>query len=271
MTQQGRLAGSKPQAQRSTRRALAAAVAIALGSGAVAATPSQVHASLFGEENASLLAILAQEIEAVVKAAEQVAQLIAAVKQLTTLTEQGATLLSKATGGSAEDLLGELTSVASLSRAIDRDTKLIKFKLEDVDRQREDVYKSSLRDVDGTDFHKHYAKWHDEIAEASRIAMRAQTNIDTLESRTEVFKKVQSDSANTAGVVGQLQLVVRGIGVLHADLEALQRSLDTGMRVTSATAATQAASAALLEEESTRMLHGYNDHGRPATVPNELP
>lgn len=231
----------------------------------------RAQASLFGEENATLVAILTQELEEVAKAAEQVAELIQAVTKLTRMVQQGDTLLSKAADGSYADVLYDLKDALATYQSIDSDIKLIGYHLRKVDSEREQVYQDSYASTSSGDFNKHYMKWHEQLGEASAVAMRAQTNIETIEKRNKSIQTLQGDSQNTQGVVGQLQLVVRGIGVLHADLEALQRSLDTGMRVTSAMGAGKAAEAKLQDEDSTRMLKNYKYRGPKRVVPNKLP
>jgi P-type conjugative transfer protein TrbJ len=235
-----------------------------------AAAPHTAHA-IFGEEDFTLGAILTQEIAAVAKAGEEVTQLINTVQRLESLKQQGEALLSTAKGGGVSGVLNTLQGTLQLFRSIDGDIKYIGYELKSVDQQRAQVYQASLSGVPSTQFPDRYARWHEQLAEASQVAMRAQTNLDVIEQRNKVQQQILNDSEQTPGVVGQLQLVVRGLGVLHADLEALQRSLDTGMRVTSSMAAIQASTEDMRTEDANHMGENYTDRGPRVTAPNELP
>jgi P-type conjugative transfer protein TrbJ len=244
---------------------LAACVVIA------ALMPRPAAASLFGEENATLGAILGEDIAQLAEMVKTVQGIITQIEQLKALVAQGKTVLKQIGSGNLNGLVRMLQTASRTSYALDRDIKYIGYALSDVDQQRDSVYQESLRGSEPSEFRAKSLKWNSALMESSRVAMRAQTNLSELQGRSETLANVLSDSQGAEGVVGQLQLVIRALAVLHGDLEGVQRSLDTGMRVTANVAATQAATGAMVEEQRVLGMQNYTDPGPPVSVPTRLP
>jgi P-type conjugative transfer protein TrbJ len=236
-----------------------------------AALPHRVQASIFGEENATLAAILGEDIAQLAEMVKTVSGIAMQIKQLQMMVEQGKTLLRKADNDSVLGLLDLLGSATRSYRSIDRDIRYIGFKLGQVDKERNSVYQESLRGAAPASFASKAQTWNSALLEASRVAMRAQTNMSTLSDRAQTQSRILSDSQGTDGVVGQLQLVVRNLALLHADLAGIQTTLDTGMRVTANMAAGQAATGVMVEEQHRLSLENYTDPGPPVHVPDRLP
>lgn len=251
------------------KRVVLPLVAVLMVSGALSPLPAA--ASLFGEENATLGAILGEDIAQLAEMVKTVQGIITQIEQLKALVAQGKTVLKQVSGGNLNGLVRMLQTASRTSYALDRDIRYIGYALSDVDRQREDVYQESLSGADPSQFRAKSLKWNSALMESSRVAMRAQTNISELQGRSETLANVLSDSQGTEGVVGQLQLVIRALALLHADLEGVQRSLDTGMRVTANLAAGQAAEGAMIEEQRVLSMDKYTDPGPSVAVPSQLP
>lgn len=244
-------------------------LAALLAGGAVLPVP--VSASIFGEENATLAAILAEDIAQLAEMVKTVQGIIQQIQQLRAIVEQGKTLLKQVGSGNLAGLVDMLRIASRTSRALDQDIKYIGYELGKVDRERDAVYQESLRGANPAEFRAKALKWNGAIMESSRVAMRAQTNVAELEGRTQALATILSDSSGADGVVGQLQLVIRALAVLHGDLEGVQRTLDTGMRVTANLAAAQAATGAMVEEQHVLSMESYTDPGPRISVPSRLP
>lgn len=237
----------------------------------VATVPSRADASIFGEENAVLGAILAENIKELAEAAKTVQGIATQIEQLRVMIRQSETMLKQVGSGNLVGLRRLLETASRAKGLIDRDIKFISYKLGSVDREREAVYQDSLRGADPSTFRAKSLTWNGALMESSRVAMRAQTNVSELEGRTQTVTDILQDSQGAQGIVGQLQLVVQSLAVLHADLAGIQRSLDTGMRVTANVAAQQAASAAMVEEQRVLSMDNYTDPGPAVPVSRQLP
>jgi len=233
--------------------------------------PSRADASLFGEENITLGAILAQEIAQLAEMVKTVEGIVEQVERLRSLVDQSKTLLKQVGSGNLSALLRVLQTARQLTAALDRDIRYVGYQLDRVDQQRNSVYQESLEHDDPSTFHDKALAWNGALMESARVAMRAQTNLAHLEGRTQTLADILSESRNADGVVGQLQLAVRALGVLHADLEGVQRSLDTGMRVTASIAATQAVTGVMVERQHALAAEHYTDPGPPVQIPHRLP
>jgi conjugal transfer/entry exclusion protein len=226
---------------------------------------------LFGEENATLGAILSEEIAQLAEMVKTVEGIIEQVQKLKLLVDQGKAVLKQVGGGNLSALARWLQAASQLTAAVDKDIRYIGYKLDRVDRQRNVVYQESLDHEDPSTFHDKALVWNGALMESARVAMRAQTNLAQLEGRTQTLADILSESQSAEGVVGQLQLVARALGLLHADLEGVQRSLDTGMRVTANIAATQAATGVMVERQHELSKEHYTDPGPPVQIPHRLP
>jgi len=249
-----------------SRRALPLVTAASL-----ALMPSRADASLFGEENITLGAILAQEIAQLAEMVNTVEGIVEQVERLGALVEQSKTLLKQVGSGNLSALLRLQHTASELTATLERDIRYIGYALDRVDRQRDAVYQESLKHEDPSTFHDKALGWNGALMESARVAMRAQTNLAHLEGRTQTLTDILHESRGADGVVGQLQLVVRTLGVLHADLEGVQRSLDTGMRVTASIAATQAATGVMVDRQHALAEEHYTDPGPPVQIPHRLP
>jgi P-type conjugative transfer protein TrbJ len=232
------------------------------------------RASLFGEENASLLAILAEMIEQVVQAVKTVEGVFQTVDQLITVVEHGKTMLTHLRDiDSLLDLLNWARGAITKLQNIDRDVTKLGYKFDLIDKQHEAVFptRQSLESMPGEHFATTARGWNDAIRESTVVAMRAQTSVESLQARAETQQKILDASKTADGVVGQLQAVVSGLSLLHSDLAAIETNLAAGMRVTAAWAAQQAASAELADEDHKRMLAGYSEEDTPSAVLTELP
>jgi P-type conjugative transfer protein TrbJ len=238
---------------------------------ATSLAPRRAAASIFGEESAILGGILNEEIAQLAQMVNTVQGIMHQIQQLKTMIAQGNTLLKGVSKGNLASLVQMLNWTSRVAKTIDNDIKFIGYKLGTVDQQREAVYQSSLRGVPPKQFRAKALKWNSALMESSNVAMRAQTNVAELQERAQVQQQVLMDSQSADGVVGQLQLVVRGLAVLHADLDGVQRTLDTGMRVTANMAAGQAAAGAMIEEEHVLSVENYTDPGPAVSVPHQLP
>jgi P-type conjugative transfer protein TrbJ len=238
---------------------------------ALALGPETVHASIFGEENATLAAILSEDIAQVAEMVKTVSNLATQIQQLRTMIQQGETVLRglKDPQGIL-DLLDFAQSTLGTLRRIDTDVRRLRYKLQLIDRDRQQVF-PELADVPTGDFQSKARNWNAALAESSAVAMRAQTSITSLEARTTRMTRLQGDSDAAEGIVGQLQIVVRALALLHTDLGALEMNLATGQRVTAAMAGIQAAEAQRVDETNKRMLENYTYQGAPSRVLSELP
>jgi hypothetical protein len=158
-----------------------------------------------------------------------------------------------------------------MTERLDRDITGIGLKLELVDREVKEVYPKTFKDVPPEQLREKATKWNDALAESAEVAMRAQTNVSTLKERAEAQQALLERSSAAQGVVAQLQLVIESLAILHSDLEALQRTLDTGERVTANLAAGRAADFRRGEELRRLSLQNYTDTGPDVSVTDELP
>jgi P-type conjugative transfer protein TrbJ len=233
--------------------------------------PSSGHASIFGEDTAVLSAILSQNIAQLAQMVQTVSNLYSQIRQLTTMIEQSDTMLR--TVKDPTDVLRVLRYSQALLRkegAIERNVRLLEYKLKVVDDDRAKVFP----DMESVPTHEFQAKaqtWNDALKESSMVAMRAQTSVDTVEERLDQVTKLQHDSEGAEGIVGQLQIVVKELAVLHTDLTAIEQNLAYGERVTATMAGVQAAEEDRATEESRRMLKNYTSRGPTPRRLEELP
>jgi P-type conjugative transfer protein TrbJ len=254
-----------------TRRLLLQQLALLVSA---AAWPRTVHASLFGEENASLLAILAEMIEQVLQAVKTVEGVFETVNQLITVVNQGKTLLSHLDDiGSVVGLLKWAQSAVANLQSIDRDVTKLGYKFGAIDTQHRAVFptRESFQAMPSNNFVATATGWNDALRESTVVAARAQTSIETLQSRATAQQKILDSSQAADGVVAQLQAVITNLALLHSDMAALETNLAAGMRVTTAWAGGQAARNDLIAEDHKRMLDGYSREDAPGAVLTELP
>lgn len=253
-------------------RCLVTSVALA---GAVVAlslqTPARARAQILGFDSAVLSAILAEEIAQVAQLVQTVVSLETQIRQLTTMIQQGDTML--AAFRSPEDLLTALRYSQRVLRkrdGIEKNVRLLHFKLDAIDQDRLEVF-PELGPVATADIPQKARTWNAALKESSAIAMRAQTNVATLQERLDASDALQGHSAQAPGIVGQLQLVVQQLGLIHTALGSIEANLAYGQRVTATMAGVQAAEQERHEEEGRRMMLNYTDRGPPPRVLTELP
>jgi len=233
--------------------------------------PSAVKASIFGEESAILSAILGEDIVQVAHMAETVANLYTQIRQLERIFDQGTTLLQNFKN--PRDILEFIRFARTLlaqGGLIERNIRLLHFKLMSIDEDRKKVF-PELTDVPTDEFKAKARTWNAALQESSMVAMRAQTSVASLQARLDYAKKLQEDSESAEGVVGQLQIMTKMLGLLHADLTALEVNLVYGQRVTATWGGVQSAEQERSAEENQRMLQNYTSRGAQPRKLTALP
>jgi type IV secretion system protein TrbJ len=258
-----------------TRRMFACSTGAAI---AITLWPSSAKASLFGEENASLLAILAQLIQQVQNAVKTVEGVFQTANEVIKVGEYTKTILHRLNHiDSLHDVLNVLDwaqGAISTLRRLDRDVTKLGYQYDRIDQQFEKLFptEESLENVPSTDFPKQAKEWNTALRESSVVAMRAQTSVETLKARADAQKRILDESKSTDGLAALLQTVVAGLALLHSDLASIETNIAAGLRVTSVLASEQAARQDIIAEDHRRMLDGYTDD-EPASGPvlTELP
>jgi len=233
--------------------------------------PSAVRASIFGEESAILSAILGENIVQVASMAETVANLYTQIRQLESIYDQGTTLLQ--TLKKPQDVLKLLQFAKSLlaqGGQIERNVRLLHYKLTAIEEDRKKVF-PELADVPAEEFKSKARTWNAALQESSMVAMRAQTSVDSLQARLDYVHGLLDDSESAKGVVAQLQIANKMLGLLHADLAALEANLAYGQRVTATWGAVQSAEYDRATEEGQRMLDNYKSRGSAPRKLSSLP
>lgn len=239
--------------------------------GVLATTPSDASASIFGEENATLGAILSQNIAQVARLSRTVEGVFKQIQRLDRMVTQGETVLRRTKD--PQGVLRLLNYTQSSTRAVNRigaDAKRIGYRLELIDKEREEVF-GKVDDVPANKMREKARGWNDTLKESSSAAMKAQSTVGTLEARGESSRHILEQSESGTGVVEQLQSVVRALNLLHADLAALETNLAAGQRVTATMASVDAAEEDRSAETSKRLLENYTERGAPSQVLQELP
>lgn len=243
------------------------------------------RASLFGEENASLLAILGEMIEQVIQATKTVEGVFQTVTHLRAVVTQTAKVLEKlgTADGQKALLQGDLSNLENLLyltldtttsvQGIDKNIQRLGFRLNSIDSQHRSVFpdRGALGAMPTRDFPKTARIWNDVLRESSSIAMRTQTSIESLQSRMETQRTILNASSSADGVVAQLQTLVSGLALLHSDLASVETNLAVGQRVTAAWAGEHAARLDLSDEENKRMLEGFSRPSSPRHKLTRLP
>jgi P-type conjugative transfer protein TrbJ len=256
------------------QRAVAILVATALSFTAIAVMPAPAAASIFGEENATLIAILAEDIEAVLQAYRTVEGIVQQITKLETMIDQGRTMLSQLDKPETYyNLLVFADRSTRTLQGLDRDITYLGYKLESIGDEHKKVFPTadSYSSMPTGDFSKRAQTWHEALRESSAIAMRAQTSVRTLEQRAQTQEQILSSSQSAQGVVGQLQAVVNSLALLHTDLTAIEENLAAGQRVTATWAGVHVSERELAQERTKRMMEGYTNPGAGAHLLGELP
>jgi P-type conjugative transfer protein TrbJ len=243
---------------RSTRRRILLCVL-----GACCSLVSPVRADLFGGDVAVLAAILEQTITQVSQFATQIDQLQAQIR----LTH---TLLHGIERGDVLSLLQFLRQATLTLSSLVRGVNAIGYRMKAIDLEYNAVYGQSVRGTPPSEFNGMHARWQSEILGSTQVAMRAQTNLESLEDHAKATKKLVDSSTKADGVVAQLQIVVQMLALLDQDLLSLQRTLDTGSRVVASVAASGASEKQLVQERKRLNLENYTDRGAPAPVADSL-
>jgi P-type conjugative transfer protein TrbJ len=265
------VASQWPRRQRRVRRFVRRWAASLLIATVGLSQPTTTHAGIFGEDTAVLSAILSQNIAQLAQMVQTVSNLQMQIRQLTTVIQQGSTMLQ--TVKDPQSVLRLLRLTQSMLRkegAIERDINLLHFKMKQIHDDQEDVFPSMDR-VPSSEFQAKARKWNSALKESSSVAMRAQTSVESLESRLDHATQLQQDSEAAEGVVGQLQLVVKALALLHTDLSAIEQNLAYGERVTATMAGVQAAEEDRASEDSRRMLQNYTARGTTSRRLETLP
>src|SRR5262245_48207625 len=93
-----------------------------------ALVPPRAAASIFGEENATLAAILGEDIAQLAEMVKTVQGIIQQIQQLKALVDQGKTVLKQVGSGNLSGLVRMLQTASRTSYALDRDIKYIGYK-----------------------------------------------------------------------------------------------------------------------------------------------
>lgn len=261
-----------------TRRRAGKALAAALSAVLVVVqplSPPKASASIFGEENATLGAILGESIAQLAEMAKTVAGITAQIQQLQMIFSQGETMITQGETvlrgiGDPDGIVQLLRYAERTLRLAGRTTRFLKYNIDTIEREYEKVF-PELEDVPTPEFRQKARTWNAALKESSARAMQAQTSVATLQQRMDRMEQLLTATDSASGVVEQLQLVVRGIGVLHTDLMEIESNIAFGQRVTAALGAVEAAEAERADAVQTRMLEGYTNPGKPARVLEDLP
>lgn len=237
--------------------------------------PQRAAASIFGEENATLAAILGESIAQLAEMAKTVAGITAQIQQLQMIFNQGETMISQGETvlrgiGDPDGILKLLNYTQRTLRLAGRTTRFLKYNIDTIEREYEKVF-PDLEEVPTPEFRQKARTWNTALKESSAAAMQAQTSVETLKTRMDRMEQLLHATDDASGVVELLQLVVRGIGVLHTDLMEIESNIAFGQRVTATMAGIEAAEAERSEVVHKRMMEGYTDRGAPAKVLTELP
>lgn len=239
-----------------------------------AALPQRAQASIFGEENATLLAILGENIQTVLQAYRTVEGIVQQIARLETMISQGRTMLSQLDNPDGfYNLLMFAQSATRTLQTLDNNLQHLGYKLENIGQQHHETFPTSeaMSSMPSGDFRQRAQKWNNALRESSEVAMRAQTSVRTLEQRGQTLEQILGASASAQGVVGQLQAVVDALALLHTDLNAIEENLAAGQRVTATWAGTHASEVDIAKERSKRMMEGFTNPGASPRVLKELP
>jgi hypothetical protein len=236
----------------------------------LATFPLLARASVFGEETAVLSAILKQDMAIFAKSIQTVTQLVQSVQRLKNLVERADRMLAQADPTSLQGVRRLISDTTSMHRAIESDIKYVGYQYDKISSQADKLYRNDYRGMPPEQLRQQGRQWNGALLESAKVAMRTQGNIESLQARATAQADLLTDSQSTEGVVGQLQIVVRNLALIHRDLEAIGRTLDTGLRVTASMAAKESSGEALMKEELRTSMDGYTDPGPAVAIPNNL-
>lgn len=242
---------------------------------ALLSEPHTAHASIFGEENATLGAILGEDIATFAEVVKTVAGIAEQITQLRNIIQQGATVIqSIGDAKNLNDIIHIADHTQQLVNSIEWDATLLKYKLQTIDRDREKIF-GTLNDTPTSEFTAKAHTWNAALSESSAVAMRANTSVETLQARMDRMQALLQDTDNanngTKGVVEMLQIIERSLALIHTDLAAIDANTAAGMRVTATMASIEAAEAERSEVIHKRMMDGYTNRGAPPKVLDKLP
>lgn len=220
--------------------------------------------AIFGEDIAVLAAILKQDVAILLQAVQTVEQLRASVEHLKGMLDRAETMLKKANLRSLQGVKSLIKEARQMDQDVMHEVKLMGFNAKKVVSEVRSFY--DVNDVKPEDMRKKARTWNTVIGESSRAAMIAQTNVESLQKRAQTQQDLLDDSKDADGIVAQLQLVVRNLALLHQSMESMQRSLDTGMRVTASMAAKASSTEDMAEKHNELRMKGYTDKPPAATV-----
>jgi len=131
---------------------------------------------------------------------------------------------------------------------------------------------SQWRNVGYSDFNTYYDRWNGEVTTSSKVAIRAQASISTLDANNRAIASILGAANSSAtGEVRQLQLINQQLSVIHAELGSLVQNLSTVGRVITDWTAGSVGERMMSRERARRRLDGYTSRGRPPRVLNRLP
>ena len=261
--------------RRSAKRRTGLALALMLSGSVLFAPPKVAEASIFGEENATLGAILGESIAQLAEMAKTVAGITAQIQQLQMIFSQGETMIEQGDtvlrGLADPDGIQRMLRYAERTlRLAGRSARFLKHNIDTIEGEYEKIF-PEMEDVPTPEFTDKARAWNAALKESAEVAMQAQTSVATLKQRMDRMEQLLTATDSASGVVEQLQLVVRGIGVLHTDLMEIESNIAFGQRVTAAMGAVEAVEAERSTAVHKRMIEGYTERGAPARALKELP
>ncbi len=158
-------------------------------------------------------------------------------------------------------LQGDVTTIGYNINQVNRDFDLLFPKSQ-----------SQWRNVGYSDFNTYYDRWNGEVTTSSKVAIRAQASISTLDANNRAIASIL-DAANSSstGEVRQLQLINQQLSLIHTELGSLVQNLSTVGRVITDWTAGSVGERMMSRERARRRLDGYTSRGRPPRVLNRLP
>jgi type IV secretion system protein TrbJ len=158
-------------------------------------------------------------------------------------------------------LQGDVTTIGYNINQVNRDFDLLFPKSQ-----------SQWRNIGYSDFNNYYDRWNGEVTTSSKVAIRAQASISTLDANNRAIASILGTAnSSSTGEVRQLQLINQQLSLIHAELGSLVQNLSTVGRVITDWTAGSVGERMMSRERARRRLDGYTSRGRPPRVLNRLP
>lgn len=251
----------RTRACRSQRTLVAGLVAGLIGAACTWTRPAR--GDLWGGDLPLLAGILAEAFAEVSNLSSMVTQVVEQVRLLKTLISG---LDSRSFAAVTEVLRDAERTQAALTTGI----QSMSYSLQRIDDEFGALYPSDPR-PSLEQRTVYYARWNQEVLAASHVAARQQSLIEKLGDRANEARDLVVQSQNAAGEIGQLQLVVQMLSIMHAQLLTIDQTLATTGRVLTDMSATSASASQLSLAKKADSLSNYTSRGDPVRVPIRLP